>query len=63
MGQAKLSYEEWRAKYIGTVTISEEAQKGLKDFHNLDAATEVESAIRKEYEFYLNDGLVKQSTN
>ncbi len=49
----KLSYEEWREKFHGTMVISEEVKKELREFHNLDAGTEIEWAMRKEYEFYL----------
>lgn len=50
----KLSYEEWRNRYFGKVTIAEGVREDLKQFHNIDADQEIENAIRKEYEFYLN---------
>lgn len=50
----KLTYEEWRKKY--TVEITEDAKNGLKDIHNIDAEKEIESAMRMEYEWYLNNG-------
>lgn len=52
----KLSYEDWLERNFGTVTISEEARQSLKELHDIDADSEVESAIRKEYEFYLTGG-------
>jgi len=48
----KLTYEEWRLKHTAIVT--DEVRKGLKEFHNIDADSEIESLMRKEYEFYLN---------
>jgi len=47
----KLTYEEWREKYV---SISDEARKSLKELHNIDADKEVDQAVRKEYEFYVN---------
>jgi nicotinamide riboside kinase len=57
MMNEKLTYEEWRKKYVGTVSISEEARKDLKEFHNIDADEEIEQAFRKEYEIYVNGEL------
>jgi hypothetical protein len=37
-----------------TVVISEEVGQALKEFNNINADAEVERAMRKEYEFYLN---------
>ena len=53
MMNEKLNYEEWRK--IFTVSISDEARKGLKEFHDIDADEEVEQAMRKEYVFYVNN--------
>lgn len=53
----KLSYEDWRDKFA--VKIDGVAIDGLKQFHNIDAVKEVESALRQEYEFYLNGGFDK----
>ena len=53
----KLTYEEWREKFHGTVSISDDVRKELKEFHDIDADAEIELAIRKEYEFYLNFGV------
>jgi hypothetical protein len=50
----KLSYEEWRERTFGKVTIAEGVREDLMKFHNIDAVTEIENVIRKEYEFYLN---------
>ena len=33
----KLSYEEWRNRYFGKVTIAEGVREDLKQFHNIDA--------------------------
>jgi hypothetical protein len=46
-----LSYDEWRAKH--KVSITDNAIEGLKIFHGLDAAEEVEKLMRLEYETYL----------
>lgn len=51
----KLSYEDWRERYVGSVSISDEARNSLKEFHNIDADEEVEQALRKEYDFYFNN--------
>jgi len=48
---SKYSYEDWRKK--NTVEISTEAVEGLKNI-GIDATEEVEAAMRKEYEGYLN---------
>lgn len=48
----KLTFEEWRKRY--TVTIADGVRENLKEFHNIDADKEIENAMRKEYEFYLN---------
>jgi hypothetical protein len=50
----KLSYEEWRDRYWGQVTMADELKVELKQLHNIDADTEIESTMRKEYELYLN---------
>lgn len=50
----KLTYEEWRKRYFGKVTIAEGVREDLMQFHNIDADKEIENAMRKEYEFYLN---------
>jgi hypothetical protein len=50
----KLSYEEWRTRYFGKVTIAEGVREDLMKFHNVDADREIENAMRKEYESYLN---------
>jgi hypothetical protein len=50
----KLSYEEWRDRYWGQVTMADELKVELKQLHNIDADTEIESAMRREYELYLN---------
>jgi hypothetical protein len=50
----KLSYEEWRDRYWGQVTMADELKAELKQLHNIDADTEIESAMRREYELYLN---------
>jgi hypothetical protein len=57
MSEQKLTYEEWYKKYVGTVSISEEARKDLKEFHNLNADEEVEQALRKMYETYFKGEL------
>jgi hypothetical protein len=49
----KLTYEEWRAKYM--VTVTDDVVSELNN-HNIDALKEIETAMRKEYEFYLNGG-------
>lgn len=48
----KLTYKEWRVRHI--VNISPEVKEDLKKFHNIDAVDEIEKAMRKEYEYYLN---------
>ena len=52
MNKQKLTYDEWRLR--NTVVISDEVYQSLKKFNNIDADAEVERAMRKEYEFYLN---------
>jgi hypothetical protein len=52
MNKQKLTYDEWRLR--NTVVISDEVYQALKKFNNIDADAEVERAMRKEYEFYLN---------
>ena len=55
MNEQKLTYEEWRLR--NTVVISDEARQALKEFNNINADAEVEQAMRKEYESYLNSGV------
>lgn len=50
----QLSYEEWRSRYWGQVTMADELKAELKQLHNIDANQEIESAMRREYELYLN---------
>jgi hypothetical protein len=50
----KLTYEQWLTKQFGKVTVAEDVKENLRQFYNIDAAKEIESAIRKEYELYLN---------
>jgi hypothetical protein len=52
MNKQKLTYDEWRLR--NTVVISDEVRQTLKEFNNINADAEVERAMRKEYEFYLN---------
>jgi uncharacterized protein YijF (DUF1287 family) len=54
MNERKLTYEEWRL--MNTVVISDGARQALKEVH-IDAEAEVERAMRKEYESYLNSGV------
>ena len=49
----QLSYEEWRCRYWGQVTMADELKAELKQLHDIDADTEIESAMRREYELYL----------
>ena len=49
----KLTYEEWRDRYT-KVAMSEDLKAELHQLHNIDANKEIESAMRKEYDFYLN---------
>lgn len=49
----KLTYEEFCERF--TITISDEAKKGLKELHNLDPDSEIEWAKRKHYEHYVNE--------
>ena len=53
----KLTYEEWRVQNVPTVIVSDEARRGLKEHHDINADAEVERAIRKEYEAYINGGV------
>lgn len=48
----KLTYEQWR-QYFSPVT--NDVRTTLKELHNVDADKEIEEAIRKEYEFYINN--------
>ena len=48
-----LTYEEWRSRYA-KVEISEDAITGLREFHGIDAVKEVESAMRMEYQRYID---------
>lgn len=50
----KLTYSEWRPKYVSTIIISDEVRKSLKELH-IDADKEIEAAMCKEYAFYIND--------
>jgi hypothetical protein len=50
----KLTYEQWCEKI--KISITDEARQALKEYHNIDADSEVEQARRKEYEFYINGG-------
>jgi hypothetical protein len=50
----KLTYEQWRDRYFGKVTVAEGVREDLQRFHNIDAAKEIENAMRKEYALYLN---------
>ena len=52
MNEQKLTYDEWRLR--NTVVISDEVRQALKEYNNINADAEVERAMRKEYEFYLN---------
>ena len=52
----KLTYEEWRNRYCGQVAMSADLKEELHQLHNIDADKEIEAAMRKEYEFYLNGG-------
>ena len=47
----KLTYEQWKEQH--NITVSEDVRKAIKDLHGLDADQEVEQALLKEYEFYL----------
>ena len=49
----KLTYEEWREKYA-KVSIDVDVVESLQKLHNVDAHKEIEAAMRKEYEFYIN---------
>lgn len=48
-----LTYEQWR-KTIN-VNVDETIEQCLKDFHGIDASTEIESALRKEYDEYVKE--------
>jgi len=50
----KLTYEEWCVLYFGQITIPEDVKEDLKRLHNVDADKEIEVAIRKRYDYYLN---------
>lgn len=47
----KLTYEKFCDKF--TITISDEARNALKEIHNLDPDSEIESAKRKHYDLYI----------
>lgn len=49
----KLTYEEWRENYA-KVSIDNDVVESLQKLHNVDAHAEIEAAMRKEYEIYLN---------
>lgn len=48
----KLPYNEWRKQY-GTMEVSDEVQEELMNLHGIDARKEVESALQKEYDYYI----------
>jgi hypothetical protein len=48
----KLTYEEWRA--IHAVRTTESVVSDLQKKHNIDANTEIEKAMRQEYDYYVN---------
>jgi hypothetical protein len=50
----KLTYEQWHAKQFSKVTVAEDVKENLRQFYNIDAAKEIENAMRKEYALYLN---------
>ena len=52
MANEKLSYEEWRERM--SVVVTDEVRNHMKKFHNLNADEEVEKALKKEYEVYIN---------
>ena len=52
----KLTFEEWRTRYFGKVTMAEDLKEALRQFHNIDANKEIEAAMRQEYNVYLNGG-------
>lgn len=52
MANQKLTYEQWRERY--SVEITEEARTVLKTLHNVDADLEIEKAMRREYNSYIN---------
>lgn len=49
-----LTYEEWKEKYM--ISITSDVVDDLKKFHDIDAYTEIENAMKKEYEFYAKGG-------
>ena len=53
----KLTYEEWCMLYFGQIAIPEDVKEDLKRLHNVDADEEIESMIRREYNFYINGGV------
>lgn len=49
----KLSYEEWKKKFA-EVILTKEAKEDLTRSHNFDLHKEIENALIREYEFYIN---------
>jgi hypothetical protein len=45
-----LTYDEWRNKY--TCQVSDDVVRDLQEFHQIDAMAEIESAMKREYEWY-----------
>lgn len=54
MSEEKLSFQEWKEKYI---TITPQVYEGLAEFHpDIDIDGEINSVLEKEYNFYINGG-------
>lgn len=52
MANQKLTYEQWRERY--SIEITEQARTELKLLHGVDADSEIEQAMRREYDRYIN---------
>ena len=55
----KLSYSEWKKKF-GTITVTDDIRRVLKDVHGVDATEEVDFALKKEYWCYLTEEFKKK---
>lgn len=52
----KLTFEEWCEKYI---KVDPNMKQELSMLHGIDADKEIDAAVRREYDFYINGGFQK----
>ena len=49
-----MTYEEWRNK-INPPEITDQLKAEILKYHNIDADAEIENALRREYQWYLDN--------